>query len=69
MSTNIEWTDEVWNPVVGCARVSPGCENWVEQGGEHAVAAYQPLMLEARACREGRGWRASSSNLDPTRSS
>lgn len=27
MSTDIEWTDEVWNPVVGCARVSPGCEN------------------------------------------
>ena len=21
--TKIQWTDEVWNPVVGCARVSP----------------------------------------------
>jgi len=21
----IEWTDEVWNPVTGCDRVSPGC--------------------------------------------
>lgn len=21
----IEWTDEVWNPVTGCTRVSPGC--------------------------------------------
>jgi protein gp37 len=27
MSTSIQWTDETWNPVVGCARVSPGCEN------------------------------------------
>lgn len=25
--TKIQWTDEVWNPVVGCARVSPGCAN------------------------------------------
>lgn len=26
-STSIEWTDKTWNPVRGCARVSPGCEN------------------------------------------
>lgn len=24
--TSIEWTDKTWNPVVGCTRVSPGCE-------------------------------------------
>ena len=24
-STNIEWTDAVWNPVTGCTKVSPGC--------------------------------------------
>src|ERR1035441_9141585 len=23
--TAIEWTDETWNPVTGCDRVSPGC--------------------------------------------
>lgn len=27
MSTDIEWTDETWNPVVGCTPVSPGCLN------------------------------------------
>lgn len=27
MSTAIEWTDETWNPVVGCSRVSAGCKN------------------------------------------
>lgn len=26
MSTTIEWTDETWNPTVGCSRVSPGCD-------------------------------------------
>lgn len=25
-TTEISWTDKVWNPVVGCSRVSPGCE-------------------------------------------
>lgn len=25
--TNISWSDKVWNPVVGCTRVSPGCLN------------------------------------------
>lgn len=23
----IEWTDETWNPVTGCDRTSPGCDN------------------------------------------
>jgi protein gp37 len=26
-TTGIEWTDATWNPVRGCSRVSPGCEN------------------------------------------
>lgn len=25
--TNIEWTDKVWNPTVGCTVLSPGCTN------------------------------------------
>ncbi len=25
--TTIEWTEKVWNPVVGCSRVSAGCEH------------------------------------------
>jgi protein gp37 len=25
--TSIEWTDETWNPTVGCDRVSPGCDH------------------------------------------
>ena len=25
--TKIEWTDQSWNPVIGCTRVSAGCDN------------------------------------------
>lgn len=27
MSSSIEWTDETWNPTVGCSEVSPGCDH------------------------------------------
>ncbi len=27
MPSTIEWTDETWNPVTGCTRMSPGCDN------------------------------------------
>lgn len=27
MSTGIEWTDETWNPVTGCTKVSEGCRH------------------------------------------
>ena len=26
-NTSIEWTEASWNPVTGCSKVSPGCEN------------------------------------------
>lgn len=25
--SKIEWTDETWNPVTGCTKISPGCKN------------------------------------------
>ncbi|MEW2578415.1 DUF5131 family protein [Streptomyces syringium] len=26
-STKIEWTDRTWNPITGCTKISPGCDN------------------------------------------
>lgn len=26
-NTKIQWTDRTWNPVSGCSKVSPGCDN------------------------------------------
>lgn len=33
--TKIEWTDATWNPVRGCSRVSPGCDNCYAIGIAH----------------------------------
>ena len=30
--TGIEWTDATWNPLVGCTKISPGCENCYAEG-------------------------------------
>jgi protein gp37 len=27
MPTGIQWTDETWNPMTGCTKISAGCEN------------------------------------------
>ena len=27
MPTNIEWAEEVWNPITGCSKISAGCEH------------------------------------------
>jgi protein gp37 len=27
MTTGIQWTDETWNPAVGCTHISPGCDH------------------------------------------
>lgn len=42
--SSIEWTDKSWNPVAGCARVSPGCENCYAE----TMAARHVLMSAAQ---------------------
>ncbi len=37
--SKIEWTDETWNPVTGCTKVSPGCK--------HCYAERMALRLQA----------------------
>ncbi|MBL8951032.1 MAG: DUF5131 family protein [Myxococcaceae bacterium] len=43
----VEWTETTWNPVRGCARVSPGCMNcYAERMAQHAVTASGVVKLE-----------------------
>ncbi len=39
--SRIEWTEQTWNPVTGCAKVSPGCK--------HCYAERMALRLQAMA--------------------
>jgi protein gp37 len=27
MGTKIEWTEQTWNPIIGCSKISEGCQN------------------------------------------
>lgn len=51
MATSIEWTDETWNPVVGCERVSPGCDRCYAIGVAHR--AMQPAHVGLTVHRPG----------------
>lgn len=48
--TGIEWTDQTWNPVVGCSRVSPGCAN--------CYAAAMDKRIRGKDGEEWRDWSA-----------
>lgn len=45
MGTGIHWTDETWNPVVGCTRVSAGCRH---------CYAFSLHNMRFRAYRDGK---------------
>ena len=75
MSTSkIEWTDETWNVVTGCTRISPGCDNCYMfalyprlkamgvQGYQHApdVVALHPVVCGRGAPGASRAWCSST---------
>lgn len=47
----IEWTDEVWNPVTGCSKVSPGCAHCYAERVSHRFGATSEPWIEANARR------------------
>ena len=40
--SEIEWTDATWNPVTGCTKIGPGCDN-----------CYAELTSKASTCACG----------------
>ena len=49
--TGIQWTDETWNPVRGCRRVSEGCRNcYAEKMAARLVrmGTYSPALLDSK---------------------
>lgn len=50
--TKIEWTEETWNPIIGCSKVSPGCDHcYAERMANRLVGMGQESynnVMEAR---------------------
>jgi protein gp37 len=70
MSTKISWTDETWNPVTGCSRVSPGCEHcyaetlslrygWSKKPWKAQFAA-ENVILHPERLNKPRSWKKPS---------
>lgn len=48
--SNIEWTGQTWNPIIGCSKISEGCRNC------YAISqAYRNLMMVRGIPEEKRG--------------
>jgi protein gp37 len=59
MSTSIEWTDETWNPLRGCRRISPGCEHcYAERQAARPILSGPGLPYEGlvQFGRQGPRW-------------
>lgn len=56
-TTGIEWTDATWNPIRGCSRVSPGCENcYAERVAARFSGDGMPYEGLARIGKNGPRW-------------
>lgn len=49
--SKIEWTEETWNPLIGCSKVSPGCKNcyaiqtaWIRQHNPKMAERYAGVV-------------------------
>lgn len=54
MTTKIQWTDETWNPVTGCSKVSPGCKHcyaerdWPRLAGNKRTVYYRRKFTDVQ---------------------
>lgn len=49
--SQIQWTDETWNPIVGCSRISSGCVNCYA-----AAAAASPRLQQFPQYQKVAAW-------------
>ena len=47
--SKIEWTEQTWNPSVGCSKVSAGCQNCYAE----TMARRLKAMIQVRPLRLG----------------
>ena len=64
MPTKIEWTDETWNPVVGCTKVSEGCQNCYAERMMYRQVCMGAARHEKNPDSNEDTWEAYSSVMD-----
>lgn len=67
MATSIEWTDETWNPLRGCRRISPGCENcYAERQAARPILSGPGLPYEGLVTigKQGPRWTGATAGPD-----
>ena len=50
--TGISWTDLTWNPVSGCSKVSPGCQNCYAEAWSHRWGRSFDITLHPEKLKE-----------------
>lgn len=53
--TSISWTDETWNPIVGCSIASPGCDHCYAMGLAGSRLKTHPAYAGLTRQKKGRG--------------
>lgn len=55
--TNIEWADKTWNPVVGCTKISPGCDHcYAERMACRLASNPQTPQYQDVVSLDGKSW-------------
>ena len=66
--SKIEWTEQTWNPTVGCTKISPGCKHCYAEAMAKRLKAmgtpgYQLLLNDRLTTGKGAGVIATSHTL------
>lgn len=56
MGSAIEWTEDTWNPVVGCSRVSRGCEHCYAERESRRLMHHEAYEGVTRSTSKGPRW-------------
>lgn len=56
MSTKIEWTNETWNPIIGCSKISEGCINCYAEKMAHRLSMMAYTKYYKKVVSFGTGW-------------
>jgi protein gp37 len=59
-TTSIEWTDRTWNPLTGCTKVSPGCDNCYAKTMHerfHGAGSFDTVELHRERLEQPLHWR------------